>query len=150
MYLRMSEDLIPSVRLYTGNILAVFTALMAQGFELNAVADVIGRLQASPGPMQVVATTPLVIVDYAHTPDALQKALQTLKKFKKQPEAVRKRILRTALEELKGDLRRLTYQHWKEMEELIDSRPINSIVDLPAGISVTKDRTNIILKLIKS
>ena len=73
-----------------------------------------------------------------------------LKKFKKQPEAVRKRILRASLEELKGDLRRLTYQHWKEMEELIDSRPVNSIVDLPAGISVTKDKTNISLKLIKS
>jgi len=73
-----------------------------------------------------------------------------LKKFKKQPEAVRKRILRAALEELKGDLRRLTYQHWKEMEELIDNRPINSIVDLPAGITIVKDRANISLKLIKS
>ena len=73
-----------------------------------------------------------------------------LKKFKKLPEAVRKRVLRAALEELKGDLRRLTYQHWKEMDELIDSRPVNSIVDLPAGISITKDRANIILKLIKS
>ena len=72
------------------------------------------------------------------------------KKFKKLPEAIRKRVLRAALEELKGDLRRLTYQHWKEMEELIDSRPVNSIVDLPAGISITKDRSNIILKIIKS
>ena len=72
-----------------------------------------------------------------------------LKKFKKQPEAVRKRILRAALEELKGDLRRLTYQHWKEIEALIYERPVNSIVDLPAGISAAKDRTNIILKLTK-
>ncbi len=73
-----------------------------------------------------------------------------IKKFKKLPEAVRKRILRVALEELKGDLRRLTYQHWKEIEELINNRPVNSIVNLPADISVAKDRTNIILKLIKS
>ncbi|MDO8602577.1 MAG: tRNA lysidine(34) synthetase TilS [Candidatus Omnitrophota bacterium] len=72
------------------------------------------------------------------------------KKFKKLPEALRKRVLRVGLEELKGDLRRLTYQHWKEMEELIDARPVNSIVDLPAGISIIKDRANIILKLIKS
>ena len=73
-----------------------------------------------------------------------------IKKFKKLPEAIRKRLLRAALEELKGDLRRLTYQHWKEIEGLIDSRPVNSIVDLPAGIIITKDRINIILKLIKS
>jgi tRNA(Ile)-lysidine synthase len=73
-----------------------------------------------------------------------------IKKFKKFQEAIRKRILRAALEELKGDLRKLTYQHWKEIEELIYQRPVNSIVNLPAGISVAKDRTNIILKLIKS
>lgn len=73
-----------------------------------------------------------------------------IKKFKKQPSAIRKRILRAALEEFKGDLRKLTYQHWKEMEELINNRPVNSIVNLPAGISVAKDRTNIVLKLIKS
>ncbi len=70
-----------------------------------------------------------------------------IKKFKKQPDAVRKRILRAGVEELKGDSRRMTYQHWKEMEELIYVRPVNSIVDLPAGISVTKGKKNIILKL---
>lgn len=73
-----------------------------------------------------------------------------LRKLKKQPEAIRKRILRAGLEELKGDLRRLTYQHWKEMEELIGERPVNSIVDLPAGVVITKGRTDIILKIIKS
>jgi tRNA(Ile)-lysidine synthase len=79
-----------------------------------------------------------------------EEILIGIKKFKKQPEAVRKRILRAALEELKGDLRRLTYQHWKELEELIDNRPVNSVVDLPAGISVAKDRLNIVLKVLKS
>ena len=73
-----------------------------------------------------------------------------MRKLKKQPEAIRKRILRAGLEELKGDLRQLTYQHWKEMEELIGERPVNSIVDLPAGIVITKGRTDIILKIIKS
>ena len=69
-----------------------------------------------------------------------------LKKFKKQPDAVRKRILRAALEELKGDLRRLTYQHWKEIEGLIDSRPVNSIVNLPTGISIKKDKNCLIIQ----
>jgi len=72
-----------------------------------------------------------------------------MKKFKKQPEAVRKRILRAALKELKGDLRRFTYQHWKEMEELINNRPVNSVVDLPAGMTITKDRAAISLKSLK-
>jgi len=68
-----------------------------------------------------------------------------LKRFKAQPEAVRKRILRTALRQLKGDLRRLTYQHWKELEQLIQVRPVNSKVDLPAGVDVVKHKKSISL-----
>lgn len=71
------------------NILAVFTSLMANGFELNAVAEVIEQLQAAPGRMQVVSRQPLVIVDYAHTPDALEKALKTLTQFKLKTKAGR-------------------------------------------------------------
>lgn len=69
-----------------------------------------------------------------------------IKRFKKQPEAVRKRILRSALEYLKGDLRRLTYQHWKEAESLINKRPSNSIVDLPGGIDITKNKNSLIIQ----
>lgn len=70
-----------------------------------------------------------------------------LKRFGKQPEAVRKRILRAALQELKGDLRRITYQHWKEIQELVEKRPVNSIVDLPGGINVVKGKTKLELSL---
>ena len=65
------------------NILAVFTALMAEGFELNAVVEAISKLKPAPGRMQMVSSHPLVIVDYAHTPDALEKSLQTLRSFQK-------------------------------------------------------------------
>jgi UDP-N-acetylmuramoyl-L-alanyl-D-glutamate--2,6-diaminopimelate ligase len=69
------------------NILAVFTSLMASGYDLAQVSRVIAQLQAAPGRMQVVHTKPLVIVDYAHTPDALEKALKTLKAFKQSTNA---------------------------------------------------------------
>jgi len=69
-----------------------------------------------------------------------------IKRFKRQPEAIRKRILRSALECLKGNLRRFTYQHWKEMEELIEKRPGNSIVDLPGGINVVKNKTTLLIQ----
>jgi tRNA(Ile)-lysidine synthase len=47
-------------------------------------------------------------------------------------------IIRLLIEDLKGSTRRLTYQHWKEIEDLINNRPCGSIVDLPANISVKK------------
>lgn len=48
-------------------------------------------------------------------------------------------VLRLVFLELNGDTRRLTYQHIKEIRDLIFNRPNSSIVDLPLRISVTKD-----------
>ena len=69
------------------NALAVFACLMAEGYALNQVIKVMTSLEAAPGRMQVCANKPLVIVDYAHTPDALENALKTLKKFKDDTQA---------------------------------------------------------------
>lgn len=49
-------------------------------------------------------------------------------------------ILRLEIAKVQGDTRRITFQHIKEIEELISSRPVNSIVDLPKGLSVAKSK----------
>lgn len=64
------------------NSLAVFASLVANGMRVNDVVKIMNQLQPSPGRMEVVAKTPCVIVDYAHTPDALENVLTTLKQLK--------------------------------------------------------------------
>ena len=64
------------------NSLAVFASLLAQGHNINAVSQVMTKLQSCPGRMELVMQTPCVVVDYAHTPDALENVLQTLRQFK--------------------------------------------------------------------
>lgn len=54
--------------------------------------------------------------------------------------AMQRLIIRAAIRRLKGDMRRITFQHIKEIEDLIFNRPVNSIVDLPKGISVAKKK----------
>ena len=67
------------------NLLAVIGALRALGVPLADAARACSGLQAVPGRMQIVAaegavqSAPMVVVDYAHTPDALLKALQALR-----------------------------------------------------------------------
>ncbi len=64
------------------NLLAVLGALRAQGVSLADAAQACSGLQPVPGRMQLVpaqAQQPLVLVDYAHTPDALLKALNALR-----------------------------------------------------------------------
>ncbi|QDQ86364.1 bifunctional UDP-N-acetylmuramoyl-L-alanyl-D-glutamate--2,6-diaminopimelate ligase MurE/UDP-N-acetylmuramoyl-tripeptide--D-alanyl-D-alanine ligase MurF [Alcaligenaceae bacterium SJ-26] len=67
------------------NLLLVGGVLRAQGWTLAEVAGALGRLGPVPGRLQAVdvpwvgAASPAVIVDYAHTPDALAHALQALR-----------------------------------------------------------------------
>lgn len=57
--------------------------------------------------------------------------------------SIRRLILRSLYSGLKGDTRRLTYQHIREIEDLALVRPVNSIVDLPKGISVKKSKKSL-------
>jgi UDP-N-acetylmuramoyl-L-alanyl-D-glutamate--2,6-diaminopimelate ligase len=65
------------------NTLAVFSSLLASGYDPENVIDVMAQLHAAPGRMEIVATSPYVLVDYAHTPDALENVLTTLSQLKK-------------------------------------------------------------------
>ena len=73
-------NLIGAFNIY--NSLAVFASLLADGIAIAEVIQVMDQLQASPGRMEVVAQNPCVIVDYAHTPDALENVLSTLRQLK--------------------------------------------------------------------
>ncbi len=65
------------------NLLAAITAAVSLGHALKEVAAACLHLHAVPGRMEAFGGAngqPLVIVDYAHTPDALQQVLTALRR----------------------------------------------------------------------
>ena len=63
------------------NALAVLGTLLAKGVALRAALDAIETLVPAPGRMQQIGgqDAPMVVIDYAHTPDALEKTLEALR-----------------------------------------------------------------------
>jgi UDP-N-acetylmuramoyl-L-alanyl-D-glutamate--2,6-diaminopimelate ligase len=64
------------------NLLAVAATLGAMGFDFDRVAGALCALEPVPGRMSRLGGEgglPLVVVDYAHTPDALEQALSSLR-----------------------------------------------------------------------
>ncbi len=68
------------------NILTVITVLLAQGDSLQNAVRKVTKLQPVAGRMERFGGNgqPFVFVDYAHTPDALEKVLSGLRKYSKQ------------------------------------------------------------------
>jgi UDP-N-acetylmuramoyl-L-alanyl-D-glutamate--2,6-diaminopimelate ligase len=64
------------------NVLAVVGTLCSHGMDLQSALTEVSQLQAVPGRTQIVSADyddVLVIVDYAHTPDALEKILKAVR-----------------------------------------------------------------------
>ena len=69
-------------RFNVSNLLAVAACLGRLGFAFDAIRDALAILEPVSGRMNRIggeARLPLVVVDYAHTPDALEQALTSLR-----------------------------------------------------------------------
>lgn len=68
-------------RFNVSNVLGVLGVLLAFGAGWKTAVSVLPELLPPPGRMQALGgqAAPLVVIDYAHTPDALEKGLDTLR-----------------------------------------------------------------------
>lgn len=88
--------------------------------------------------------------DYDYLLGASMRALKGAKtrikmeKLLKFHTAIQRLILRRLYANLKGDTRRLSFRHIKELEDLMLNRPVNSVVDLPSCISVLKKKKDLL------
>lgn len=70
------------------NFAAALGTLCTNGYDFQAALNALSQIRPATGRMDCIINEnkPLVVIDYAHTPDALEKALATLQEIK-QPES---------------------------------------------------------------
>ena len=78
--LNLSTPLIGEVNI--PNLLLLVTTLLALSVEVTQIEEIVANLSPAPGRMEVYVMHqgPRVVVDFAHTPDALDKALASVQK----------------------------------------------------------------------
>ncbi len=69
-----------------------------------------------------------------------------LKDLTIQPKALQKEIVRDALEKSGGEVKRLNFRHWKEMEQFIKHKRKGNSMDLPGDIRVTRTASSIVFR----
>jgi len=77
--LQLTFPLVGIFNLY--NLMAAVGAGLALGIDREAIKEGMASFKGVPGRMEKIGENPLVVVDYAHTPDALEKVLKELKKL---------------------------------------------------------------------
>jgi len=77
-------------RFNVSNLLGVLSTMLVSGVPFDAATAALAILEPVPGRLQRLGgqDAPLVVVDFAHTPDALEKALVTLKDTVRTPDGV--------------------------------------------------------------
>ncbi|MBR6098521.1 UDP-N-acetylmuramoyl-L-alanyl-D-glutamate--2,6-diaminopimelate ligase [bacterium] len=63
------------------NVLAAITTAIAAGIDLKVALKALENVKGVAGRFEVVAKKPLVIVDYAHTPDGLENVLNSAREI---------------------------------------------------------------------
>jgi UDP-N-acetylmuramoyl-L-alanyl-D-glutamate--2,6-diaminopimelate ligase len=65
------------------NVLAAISAVLSNDLEIDSILEILPVLKMPNGRMDVIHQTgkPTIVIDFAHTPDALEKALKAIRPF---------------------------------------------------------------------
>ncbi|MCM1128656.1 MAG: UDP-N-acetylmuramoyl-L-alanyl-D-glutamate--2,6-diaminopimelate ligase [Alistipes senegalensis] len=143
------------------NMLGVLGVLLLYGAGWKAAVAAVAGLQPPPGRMQALGgqDAPLVVIDYAHTPDALEKGLDALR-----PVAADRKGALWCVFGCGGDRDRGKRKEMGRIAEKADyvivtsdnprnERPLNIIGEIEAGMTrphqVIEDRASAILQAVK-
>ena len=70
----------------------------------------------------------------------------SIPRFRQQPQALRREVVRQAIHQLRADTGQLEFRHWLEAEQLFAERPSGAVLDLPGGVQLVRSHSQVICR----
>lgn len=67
-------------------------------------------------------------------------------RFRRQPKALQRQLVRRAVQQIRGDLNQFEYRHWLEAERLFLERPVGTVLDLPGGVQLHREHDRVVCR----
>ena len=64
--------------------------------------------------------------------------------LRRQPKALQRQLVRRAIQRIRGELGQLEFRHWLEVERLWGERPVGTLLDLPGGVRLIRERHRLV------
>ena len=64
--------------------------------------------------------------------------------FLRQPKALQRQLVRQAIQRVRGDLLQMEFRHWLEAERLFTARPAGTLLHLPGGVQLRREKERIV------
>ena len=65
----------------------------------------------------------------------------------RQPEAIKRMLVRLAIQQLQGDLNGFEFRHWRQIQRLAADQPVGAVVDLPGALQLQRTREHVVVRL---
>ena len=73
-----------------------------------------------------------------------------LASFRRQPEALKRQLIRVAISSFSDEGYAMEFRHWLEIASLVTDRPVGTVVDLPGGLQVERGADTLIVRRLAS
>ena len=67
--------------------------------------------------------------------------------FLRQPKALQRQLVRQTIQCVRGDLGQFEFRHWLEVERLFLERPAGTVLHLPGGVQLRRERGQVVCQL---
>jgi tRNA(Ile)-lysidine synthase len=129
---RVRHELLPLLeRSYNGNVKAALTQLAEQSRWDYAYLEEAALRQWKRVAKAGAPGAPVAI---------------SISAFSRQPKALQRQVLRSAIRRVRGEPSQVEYRHWLEAQRLFLERPVGTLLDLPGRIQLRRESDRVVCR----